>query len=331
MTIRLICAAHSPLMNYLQPDPAVAAPVHAALAQLAEEVRTYDPELIVIFGTDHFAGFLYDLMPPFCIGLRAQAMGDFDISKAGQSYAVPEAQALALAESVCAAGLDAAISYRMNADHGFAQSLEQIAGGVGRYPTIPIFINCAAPPLPSLPRVRKLGEAVGTWLATLDQRVLIIGSGGLSHDPPIPRIGVAPPQVEELLIAGRDVSPERMQAKLRRNIKVAEEMAEGTGPARPLNPQWDRWLVDCLLAGRLDEVAALDSDAIARDAGVGGQEVRTWLAAFAALSAAGRYQGKLRHYEAIPHWNAGFVIVSATSVEGATNSKSAATTGGAAP
>lgn len=317
MTLKLICAAHSPLMEHLEPGPAVSAPVHAAFTQLAKEVRDYDPELIVIFGPDHFAGFLYDLMPPFCIGLRAQAIGDFGISKAGQSYQVPEATALAMAESLHNAGIDAAVSYRMNADHGFAQSLEQVAGGVGRYPTIPVFINCAAPPLPSMARVRKLGEAVGQYLARLNKRVLIIGSGGLSHDPPIPRIGVAPPEVEELLIAGHNAPPERMEAKLRRNVETAHGMVEGKGDARPLNPQWDRWLIESLMTGKLYKIEALNSEAITREAGVGGQEVRTWLAAFAALAAAGRYQGELRHYEAIPHWNAGFGIVTATTLKGA--------------
>jgi 2,3-dihydroxyphenylpropionate 1,2-dioxygenase len=315
MTLKLICAAHSPLIDHLSPGDDISVPVHVAFAQLTQEVQAYDPELIVIFGPDHFAGFLYDLMPPFCIGLRAHAIGDFGISKAGQSYGVPEKIALAMAESLQNEGVDAAISYRMNADHGFAQSLDQVACGVGYYPTIPIFVNCAAPPLPSMVRIRKLGEAVGNYLAGLDKRVLIIGSGGLSHDPPIPRIGVAPPEVEELLIAGHNASPERMEAKLRRNVATARGMVDGTGSARPLNPEWDRWFVDALLSGDMDKVEALDSDIINREAGVGGQEVRTWVAAFAALSAGGSYSGNLRHYEAIPHWNAGFGIVVASNLE----------------
>lgn len=290
-------------------------PVHTAFAQLTQEVRDYDPEIVVVFGPDHFAGFLYDLMPPFCIGLRAQAMGDFGVSKAGQSYNVPEKIAHAMAETLLDDGVDVAISYRMNADHGFAQSLEQVASGVGYFPTIPIFINCAAPPLPSMKRIRKLGEAVGIYLAGLNRRVLILGSGGLSHDPPIPRIGIAPPEVEELLIAGHNASPERMEAKLRRNIDTAKAMVEGKGPARPLNPQWDRWFAETLLKGDLDKIEALTSETINRDAGVGGQEVRTWMAAFAALGAAGCYSGELRHYEAIPHWNAGFGIVTAQNTE----------------
>jgi 2,3-dihydroxyphenylpropionate 1,2-dioxygenase len=315
MTLKLICAAHSPLIEHLSPGDAVSVPVHVAFAQLTKEVRDYDPELVVIFGPDHFAGFLYDLMPSFCIGLRAHAMGDFGISKAGQSYNVPEKMALAMAESLQNEGVDAAISYRMNADHGFAQTLEQVACGVGQYPTIPVFINCAAPPLPSMKRIRKLGEAVGNYLTGLDKRVLIIGSGGLSHDPPIPRMGIAPPEVEELLIAGHNASPERMATKLRRNVDTARSLVDGTGSARPLNPEWDRWFVDTLLAGDLTKMESLDSDAINREAGVGGQEVRTWVAAFAALSAGGGFSGELRHYEAIPHWNAGFGIVVASNLE----------------
>lgn len=311
MPLKLVCSAHSPLIHLKEPAEEVARPVQEALERLAREVEAFEPELIVIFGPDHFAGFLYELMPPFCVGLRARAIGDFGISEAGRSYEVPEALALRLAEHLQAAGFDAAISYAMQADHGFAQSLEQIAGGVGRYPTIPIFINCAAPPLPSMARVRQLGSAVGAFLAPLPQRVLLIGSGGLSHDPPIPDIRSAGPELQQLLIGGRNPSPERAEAKVRRNLAVADGLVRGTGSARALNPEWDRWFIEALLAGSLDELAALDSASIRAAAGAGGQEVRTWLAAFAALAAAGRYRAELRHYRAIPHWNAGFGIVAA--------------------
>jgi len=314
--LKLVCAAHSPLIGHLDPEPEISAATQRVLDEVAQEIRDYDPELVVVFGPDHFVGFLYELMPPFCIGVRADAVGDFGISRAGVSYRVPEATALALAQSLQEADIDTAVSYRMRADHGFAQSLEQVAGGVGRYPTIPFFINCAAPPLPSMARVRRVGAAVGAFLAGLNQRVLVIGSGGLSHDPPIPRIGQAPPEVEELLIAGRDTSPERMQAKLKRNLDVAAAMARGTGSARPLNREWDLWFAQRLIEGNLDAVQALSTEAIGRDGGVGAQEVRTWVAAFSALAAAGPYTAALRHYEAVPEWNAGYGIVTAcTQVE----------------
>ncbi len=316
MSTMLVCAAHSPLMNYLQPDAEVAQPILDTLRDLSRQVGEFDPETVVIFGPDHFAGFFYDLMPPFCVGVRAQAMGDFDISADGQSYRVPEELARDLVSSLHSADVDTALSYRMQADHGFAQTLEQVAGGVGRYPTIPIFINCAAPPLPPMARVRRLGEEVGRFLATTDCRVLLIGSGGLSHDPPIPDMRTAPPPVQEVLIAGHNAPPERMQAKIQRNIDTACALEAGMEVALPLNPRWDAHFMDLLLAGDLDAVSRLDMDEARAVAGVGVNEVRTWLAAFAAFAAMGAkgpYHRALRRYAAVPLWNAGFGIIAVTS------------------
>lgn len=311
-SVMLACAAHSPLMNYLVPAADVTQPIMDTLGTLSAQVQAFEPELIVVFGPDHFAGFFYDLMPPFCVGARAQAMGDFDIADCGRSYRVPEELASALVSALHEADVDVALSYRMQADHGFAQSLEQFAGGVGRYPTIPIFINCAAPPSPPMARVRRLGEEVGRFLAGTGKRVLLVGSGGLSHDPPIPVLTTAPEAVQELLIAGRNPSPERMQAKVKRNIDTAMALEAGSGTAVPLNPTWDQHFMDLLLAGDLDTAARLDMGEARAVAGVGVHEVRTWLAAFAALDAMGvkgPYPGALRHYAPVPLWNAGFGIV----------------------
>ena len=53
-----------------------------------------------------------------------------------------------------------------------------------RYLVIPVFINGAAAPMPRTKRVIELGKVIGEYLKSLDERILIIGSGGLSHDPP---------------------------------------------------------------------------------------------------------------------------------------------------
>ena len=74
---------------------------------------------------------------------------------------------------------------------------------------MPFFINSVAPPFTPVHRVRALGEAVGGYLSGLDKRVLLIGSGGLSHEPPVPTLETAPPHVVEGLIAGRHPSRRR--------------------------------------------------------------------------------------------------------------------------
>ncbi|MNS06556.1 2,3-dihydroxyphenylpropionate/2,3-dihydroxicinnamic acid 1,2-dioxygenase [compost metagenome] len=55
----------------------------------------------------------------------------------------------------------------------------------------------------------------------------------------------------------------------------------------------------------------MTEDEIRREGGRGGQEVRTWMAAFAALEAVGDYEMTLHCYEPISEWIAGFGIVSA--------------------
>jgi len=309
MSVRLICASHSPLMDHVDADPAVDRAARAQFAALAKDIAAYDPELVIVFAPDHFKGFFYDLLPPFTIGVRATAIGDYDIGEG--DFNVPEHLALDCIRATLADGVDVAMSYRMQADHGFAQALVLLTGRVDRYPVLPIHVNCAGPPLPSFARVRRLGEAVGAWAATLDKRVLILGSGGLSHDPPIPKIDTAPPPVAEMLIAGRNPPIEARRARERQNFETARKLMAGGGAALPLNPEWDRAFMAAMGRRDLDLLDQMPEAELTRIAGCGGHEVRTWIAAYAALGASGPYASDALFYHDIAAWNAGMGIAAA--------------------
>ncbi|MBL0800799.1 hypothetical protein LH646_16075 [Streptomyces sp. WA1-19] len=65
--------------------------------------------------------------------------------------------------------------------------MEILFDGIDTVPVIPVFVNGVARPFVTTRRVRELGEAIGDHVAGLDgERVPVIGSGGLSHDPPAP-------------------------------------------------------------------------------------------------------------------------------------------------
>ncbi|WP_448207999.1 3-carboxyethylcatechol 2,3-dioxygenase [Azospirillum sp. sgz302134] len=309
MPVKLICASHTPMMDFIHPPEAVESAARGTFATLAEEVRAYDPELVVVFAPDHFNGFFYDLMPPFCVGLRAACAGDWSIGEGPLN--VPEQTALALVRAVQAADIDIAYSYRMQADHGFTQPLELLCGGVARYPVIPIFINGAAKPLPPCRRAVALGAAVGKFLGGLSERVLIIGSGGLSHDPPTPQMGSVPPEVEEFLIAGRNPTPEARQRRQENVLRNGRLLAEGKGDSLPLNADWDRGLLARFAAADMEGLGALTDEEIWAKGGRGGQEIRAWIAAFAAMNAIGAYQAKTHYYRPIDEWIAGMAMVSA--------------------
>jgi 2,3-dihydroxyphenylpropionate 1,2-dioxygenase len=290
--------------------------VRAAFDKMAAEVKAFDPTLIITFGPDHFNGFFYDLMPSFCVGIRATAAGDWDYGAIDNKINVPEQTAIHLVRRVLDEGVDVSYSYRMQADHGVTQPLHFLCGGqLDRYPTIPIFINGAAAPMPTTKRTIALGRAVGQFIKSLNlenERVLILGTGGLSHDPPTPQMGAVPPEVEEFLIAGRHPTPEARQARQAKVIAVGQRLAAGdTSVAVPLNADWDIALLEIFKKADFAALEAMTEDEIRREGGRGGQEVRSWMAAFAALHELGEYHMTNQVYEAISEWIAGFGIVSA--------------------
>ena len=310
MKAYLQCLSHTPLVGHVDPVPDVLAEVDGVVAAARERIARFEPELVILFSPDHFNGFFYDIMPSFCIGMAAHAIGDFG-TLAGP-LAVPKETAEACANAVLEAGVDTAVSYRMQVDHGFAQPLELLLGGLDRCPVIPVFVNSVAVPLPGFQRARLLGEAIGRFARTLNKRVLFLGSGGLSHQPPVPELAkVDARMADRLMGSGRNLPADERQARQQRVISAAERFVEDQNSLHPLNPAWDQQFLDILEQGRLGELDALGNDELSAIAGKSTHEVKTWVAAFAALSAFGPYRAAHRYYRPIPEWIAGFAALGA--------------------
>lgn len=309
MTVQLKCLSHTPLRGLNDPGAEVVAEVDAVTAKLRAEVEAFDPELIVIFAPDHYNGLFYDLMPPFVIATAAEGVGDYQ-SLAGP-LSIPRDLAMQLTRFILDHDVDIALSHRLQVDHGCTQTLEEMTGAIDRYPVIPIIINSVAPPFAPYRRVRKLGEVVGRFLATLNKRVLILGTGGLSHEPPVPLLDSAPEAIAEFLIAGRNPTPEARAARQERTIAAGKIYGTELSQQTPLNAEWDLGFVDLLLSGRLEAIDEFKIEEISKAAGRSAHEVRTWVAAFCALAATGAYTARLDYYRAINEWIAGYGVVSA--------------------
>lgn len=313
MNAFLHCLSHTPLVGYYDPPQPVLDEVNEVVRAARARIAAFNPDLVVLFAPDHYNGFFYDVMPPFCLGMAAEAIGDFG-SLAGQIQ-VPKTIAEACADSVLSAGIDAAVSYRMQVDHGFAQPLEFLLGGLDTYPILPVFINCVAPPLPSFERVRLLGQAIGRFTQGLGKRVLFLGSGGLSHQPPVPELAkVDARMADRLMGSGRNLPVDEREARTQRVITAAERFVEDQNTLHPLNPEWDQYFLDVVAEGRLAELDTLSNSHLSSLAGKSTHEVKAWVAAFAALAAHGDYTATDRYYRPIPEWIAGFGSISAHSV-----------------
>ena len=298
--------SHSPLLNLPGPSQDLLDEIENAIAQARDFVANYDPELVVTFSPDHYNGFFYKAMPPFCIGTSANGVGDYG------TYAgpldVPEDLAADCADTVLGAGVDVAVSASMDVDHGTVQPLEKLFGDATSRPVIPIFVNAVAVPLGPLHRCRALGAAVGSYLATLDKRVLVLGSGGLSHSPPVPTLASAPPAVLERIVHGRPMTPQQRQARQVAVMDAARSFAAGESALQPLNPAWDHRFLEIIDSGRLSELDQWSNSFVVHEGGSSAHEIRTWIAAFAALEAAGPYRTAVRYYKPVAELIAGFAI-----------------------
>ncbi len=304
-----VCMSHSPLIDAARTTPDVEARFAAVVDRLQAHLRRMRPELVVVFYPDHVNGFFYRLLPPFCVGIGGESIGDY--GSAAGALEVPEEAARSLTEQVLAQGVDTALSYRMQVDHGAVQPLEMLFAGAGVPAFIPVFVNSAMPPRPRFARCRALGEAVGHWAAARPEKIVVIASGGLSHDPPLPSLAGASPEVRARLVDGEALSFRHRFARQDRVAAEGRKQVAGESELLPLNPDWDRRLLSALADGELGVLDDSDDAEITGAAGRGAHEVRTWVAALACLSVAGRYRAEVAFYEPVDAWLTGMGVLTA--------------------
>jgi len=293
MTSMLACVSHSPIIMIRARAPADEPAILELYRECAAAIERFDPERVIVFGSDHFAGFFLATMPAYCIGLAAEAVAD--VGGFGGRLNVPAEDAKALLLHVRSRSFDPAVSYQMTVDHAFSQPLQRLTGALDRYPVIPVFIGALAPPFMSFARSRDFGAAVGEFVRASGKRTLLIGSGGLSHHPTryYPLLGEGTPEVAGWQVAGERAGTFTREAWFQKlyddHVTGAEMLVAGTRTAQDirLNEQFDRWYMRCVAAGAVDELAAFPPERAFEQAGVGSLELHCWIAALAAQKAAG--------------------------------------------
>ena len=294
--------SHSPFATMTPPDgPADPGGRFVAdVDRVATAVARLAPDAVIVIGPDHFHANFYDQMPPFALGVEA-ATGFGDFGSVQGPLPVASGLAWAVRDGLDDAGFDVSLSYALTVDHGVVQSYQMTTGGI-EIPLVPLVLNTAAPPLPSLARCVALGRALGDAIRRCPGpgRVLVIASGGLSHwlpsnDPRDP--SVAGDRRDSLIHGRRD-------ARAFAAVREPRVRAMAGNPDAPVNAEWDRWFLHRLRAGDLDAVVALGHEKLEHEAGSGGHEIRTWLVGHAAVGLPLVWDS----YEPVPEWITGMGI-----------------------
>ena len=144
------------------------------------------PDVVVLIYNDHGLNFFLDKLPTFAVGAAAE------YRNADEGWGLPVQQPYPgepelswhLIESLVADEFDITMCQEMLIDHAFAIPMQLLwPNGVRSVRTVPVAINTVQHPLPSPARCRKLGQAIGRAVESWDRdaNVLILGTGGLSH------------------------------------------------------------------------------------------------------------------------------------------------------
>ncbi len=144
------------------------------------------PDVAVVFYNDHGLNFFLDKMPTFAVGAANEYRNEDEGWGIPVSRAIEGEPALSwhVINRLVADEFDITMCQDMLVDHALTIPMTLMwPGQKWTVRIVPIAINTVQHPLPSLARCLKLGQSVGRAIQTYpeDLRVLVVGTGGLSH------------------------------------------------------------------------------------------------------------------------------------------------------
>ena len=121
-----VCASH-----LITLPSAPHGPVREAIADARRAVASFDPELVVFFGTDHRRAFR-SVVPTFAVVLSATAQGD--VAGPAGAYDVPSVLGRELIADLVAGEFDIATAYEAALDHAFGHTARDLLGSISAKP-----------------------------------------------------------------------------------------------------------------------------------------------------------------------------------------------------
>lgn len=172
------------------------APVFAGYEWSKAWIAREKPDVIILVYNDHASAFSLELIPTFAIGC-AEEFAPADEGWGPRPVPVVKGHpelAWHLAEQLILDEFDMTIVNRMDVDHGLTVPLSLMFGQPEAWPcpVIPLAVNVVQYPPPTGARCFKLGQAIARAVASYpeDLKVMIFGTGGMSHQLQGPRAGL---------------------------------------------------------------------------------------------------------------------------------------------
>ena len=185
VTTSHIPAIGGAIAKALQKDP-YCKPFFDGFPPVRDWLASIKPDIAVVVYNDHGLNFFLDKMPTFAIGAAAE------YRNADEGWGIPivppfqgdPSLSWHLIESLIAEDFDLVTCQEMAVDHAFTLPMALLWPDQ-KWPvrTVPVVVNTVQAPLPSAARCYRLGQALGRAIEawSTNERVVVIGTGGLSH------------------------------------------------------------------------------------------------------------------------------------------------------
>jgi protocatechuate 4,5-dioxygenase beta chain len=173
-------------------------PVKQWLAELA-------PDQIVVVYNDHLNQFTFDAYPTFAIGVAAE------LPQADEGWGrrpIPDLYGdvdfgWAITNALVRNEFDLTVCQSLEVDHGIYSWFPYLFDAPWPAPVLPIAVNMLRTPLPTSQRLWKLGAALRQAIEAYpsNERVLVVGTGGMSHQIVGQRFGMANEDLDRFFLA----------------------------------------------------------------------------------------------------------------------------------
>jgi len=207
-------------------------PVFAGYDRAKEWFKEVKPDAIILIYNDHASAFSLEMIPTFAIGCAAS------FAPADEGWGprpVPTVEGYPelgwhIAQSTILDEFDMTIINKMDVDHGLTVPLSLMFGQPSQWPcrVVPLAVNVVQYPPPTGNRCYQLGKAIRKAVESFgsDERIVIMGTGGMSHQLQGPRAGFINKVFDKDFLDGLTKDPEGL-AKISHLTYVEEAGSEG--------------------------------------------------------------------------------------------------------
>jgi protocatechuate 4,5-dioxygenase beta chain len=174
------------------------------------------PDVVIGIYNDHASAFSVELVPTFALGCAAE----FPPADEGWGpRPVPVVKghpelAAHIAQSVILDEFDLTVVNRMEVDHGLTVPLNLLFGSPKAWPcpVIPLAVNVVLYPPPTGNRCFQFGRALRKAIRSYpeDLRVLVLGTGGMSHQISGPRAGLINSKFDKAFLDNLSRDPKKL-------------------------------------------------------------------------------------------------------------------------